>query len=167
MSHLQNTSNPFTSDIRCALQERDKRRGLIFSNAVIIKFHYKHWEAFGYQLTLGGSLLCRGPTKGHLTAKCCWGFVVEFNNNSITVEESMWLTSLLQGAPRDCCLLVYSSPRRSVDIWTVQPNQDARIGSLTRWTTNHISFPECDPKQEKMCQIKADHRSICDSRQHN
>ena len=40
------------------------------------------------------------PSKGHLAAKGCPGFVVEFNNYSINVDDPMSLTSLLHGAPQ-------------------------------------------------------------------
>ena len=44
------------------------------------------------------SLQIREPPRFHLAAKGCPRFVVEFNNCSITREESMLLISLLQGA---------------------------------------------------------------------
>ena len=37
----------------------------------------------------------RGPPRGHMAAKGCPGFVVDFNNCSINVDDSMSLISLL------------------------------------------------------------------------
>ena len=50
--------------------------------------------------SLGGPLLCGGPPKGNLAAKSCPGFVVEFNDYSINLDDPMSLTSLLHGAPQ-------------------------------------------------------------------
>ena len=46
---------------------------------------------------LGGPLLCKGPSKDHLTAQGYPGFVVESNIYNINVD-LMLLTSLLHGA---------------------------------------------------------------------
>ena len=40
----------------------------------------------------------RGIPKHHLSAKGCPGFIVEFNNYSISGDDPMSLTSLLHGA---------------------------------------------------------------------
>ena len=49
---------------------------------------------------LGGALWSRGPARGHLAAKGCPGFVVKFNNYSITGYDPVSLTSLWHRAPR-------------------------------------------------------------------
>ena len=43
---------------------------------------------------------CKGPPRGHLAAKVCPGFVVEFNNYNIIEMSPMSLTTLLMGGPQ-------------------------------------------------------------------
>ena len=51
-----------------------------------------------------GPLLCIRPPRGHLIGKVCPGFVVEFSKCCTIGDESMSLTSLLQGVPQICFL---------------------------------------------------------------
>ena len=56
-------------------------------------------------------MLCRGLPRGNLAAKGCSRFVLKFDNYSITGDDSMFPTSLLQGAP----LLACCCPRSVVE----------------------------------------------------
>ena len=49
---------------------------------------------------LGGPLCSREPLNDYLVAKGCPGFVVEFNDYSINVDDPMSLTLILHGAPQ-------------------------------------------------------------------
>ena len=70
------------------MQEWGKWHWIIKINDVIIKFQNKSWvPAFG-----------------------CPGFVLEFNNYSINLDDPMSLTSLLHGAPQLWCICLVVNP---------------------------------------------------------
>ena len=51
-----------------------------------------------FEQPLAAKLPLGKPPRGHLAAKGCPEFIVEFNNYSINVEDPMSLTSFLHGA---------------------------------------------------------------------
>ena len=78
-------------------REWSKSHGSIYSNAIIIKFHYKSWAAFGCQMMTSA---LQGSLRDHLAAKGCPGFVVEFNIYSIIGDDPLSSNSLLHKAPQ-------------------------------------------------------------------
>ena len=78
------------------MQEWGKQHGIIYNNAVIIKFNNNFLAA---KLSVEGPLLCKGPPIDHLASNGCPGIVVDFNNYSIIVDNPVSLTSLFHGAP--------------------------------------------------------------------
>ena len=75
--------------LKTSLQESGKRHGTQKQNVLSIKFHNKSWATFDCQIISWWS-----------SAKGYPGFVVEFNNYSISGDDRISLTSLLHGAPQ-------------------------------------------------------------------